>query len=1098
MKKDILKIAGVKSEKEFYKLYPTEAAFKKAFPKEFKKAAMGASMVKKQLTQLTDFANPPQAQMGSYTGGETTGYQNINFGEAYNNIDSQIGVGSQMEEMQDKLDYLKQQDQRQSSQQGGAGGDMDMEKVAQAAKIAAMFAKRGAKVPKYQNGPTGAPLTSTAPSYMQFGPQLTTLNPMTGDVTSNATGKVTQGQTQMLDDQFYAQQQGAQQPAQPAQKQQTSLATTAGGRLLDKGVKALGPIGAPIGQVINAGRKIKQSIDQAAQARQASGLSKLALQASSMRPEETKRRYNRPEDMQFDPNQLSPSYGTGYDVMQATAEYGARIGGNPTEIQNIYNPGDIYSDMGYEPLNDSDIVKQYKRGGLLRMAQNGFNIPTNPTFNQIGNAASIVGDVGSGLIDMGTEKRMKQNQQILGQTAFQSAMQGVQNQNSAFMEHGGWVSHDWQPQVITQFGEYNMKDLLRDDPTMNTLRSGGHLKDYSYTAPSAQAMSTERPEMAMGGQLKTTWGGYAEPISHNPYLPGSGETVMFRGKSHEESDGNGHTGIGVKYGQGAQDSYTDYAEYGTEQADADVEVERGETGVELKDITTGETNMIVYGDMVVPSYVLSELGEKDAKEFKGKKFKNIDKEYAKQEMKQNKKIEKGLKLINSIYDDGPFGQLKFNAGKALVDGGNQELKIIADKRIGLAGGQNAILDTSKEFGVKSAELAKGKIKQDKDSEMAKFGGKFTQAQDGTQLSDDELKAMYAEAEKYEGKGANEAVAKFQRAFHAKYPDVAKQILSEYDVTNLGKSKGLSKSNLESNVDRIFGKRTKRYRAALENIGRKPMLEKPVRIERGLPDMGIPTKLPVKEAQVTPVTEARPDWRDVWREFQPYLIPSNQEPFDASQITPEIMALATNQLEPVQAQTFRPLLETPYTVSYQDVLNANQADYNALQRQVGYNPAALSELSAKKYAANAAVKAQEFRENQGLAMGAYNRNRGVLNDASLKNLAILDQQFQRQSQAKSNTKAQAQAALSSIADKIAKHKLENRTLGVYENMYNYRFGPKGRAINVNAPYDFNLDMASLNSDELETARKYRELQEKKGVKKESTGKNGSIVKAIKNL
>jgi hypothetical protein len=1108
MKKDILKIAGVKSEAEFYKKFPTEEAFMAKHGGAFKKAKMGAAMVKKQLTQLTDFSNPPQAQMGSYTGGETTGYQNINFGEAYNNIDSQIGVGSQMEEMQDKLDYLKQQDQRQSapaSKQEGAGGGMDMEKVAQVAKFAGMFAgvppvKRGGKIPRYQNAGPG--LKPTAPSYMQFGPQLTTLDPMTGNVTSNATGKVTQGQTQMLDDQFYAQQQGAQQPAQqPQQKQPTSLATTAGGRLLDKGVNALGPLGKPIGQVINAGRQIKQSIDQAAQARQASGLSKLALQASSTRPEETKRRYNRPEDMQFDQNQLSRSYGTGYDVMQATAEYGAMIGGNPTEIQNMYNPGDIYSDMGYEPLSDSDIVKQYRRGGNIYKAQLGemFKQGSNELdiANKVGNTAQIVGDVGSGLIDMGTEKRMKQNQQILGQTAFQSAMQGVQNQNSAFMEDGGWVSHDWQPQVITQFGGYDMKDLLRDDPTMDTLRSGGHLKNY--TAPSEQAMSTERPDFAMGGQLKTTWGGYAEPISQNPYLPGSGETVMFRGKSHEESDGNGHTGIGVKYGHGAKDSYTDYAEYGTEQADADVEVERGEPATELMDRATGETNMIVYGDMKIPSYGVSELKDPKAK---GKKFKNYANDLSKIEKRQTSILEKAINRLDDINPTTSFEKLEFESLSKTIEGANMQLKGLAAQKELLAGIQNAILDTSKEFGLKSAELAKGKIKQDKDSEMAKFGGKFTQAQSGakevkdpSQVTDDNLRAMYAKAEKYKGKGASKAVSDFQKAFHAKYPEIATQILSEYDVTNLGKSKGLPKSSLESNVDQYFGPRTERYMAALNN---KRMPEKPIKIERSLPDIGIPTKLPVKESPVITAQQPRTDLGDIYRQLQPYLIPSNQEPFNASQISPEIMALATNQLEPVQAQTFRPLLETPYTVSYQDVLNANQADYNALQRQVGYNPAALSQLSSQKYAANAAVKAQEFRENQGLAMGAYNRNRGILNDASLKNLAILDQQYQRQSQAKSNTKAQAQAALSSIADKIAKHKLENRTLGVYENMYNYRFGPKGRAINVNAPYEFNLDMASLNSDELETARKYRELQEKKGVKKEKDAKNGSIVKAIKNL
>jgi hypothetical protein len=133
----------------------------------------------------------------------------------------------------------------------------------------------------------------------------------------------------------------------------------------------------------------------------------------------------------------------------------------------------------------------------------------------------------------------------------------------------------------------------------------------------------------------------------------------------------------------------------------------------------------------------------------------------------------------------------------------------------------------------------------------------------------------------------------------------------------------------------------------------------------------------------------------------------------------------------------------------------------------------------------------------MQMGAFNRNRGVLNDAALKNLSILDQQYQRQSQAKSNTKAQAQAALSSIADKIAKNKLENRTLGVYENMYNYRFGPKGRAYNVNAPYEFNKDLASMSANELQAATDKKREAEKKAGKKE-TARNGNIVKAIKNL
>ena len=45
MKDQMLKIAKVKSEKEFYKKYPTEEAFMAKHGKAFKKAAMGKSKI---------------------------------------------------------------------------------------------------------------------------------------------------------------------------------------------------------------------------------------------------------------------------------------------------------------------------------------------------------------------------------------------------------------------------------------------------------------------------------------------------------------------------------------------------------------------------------------------------------------------------------------------------------------------------------------------------------------------------------------------------------------------------------------------------------------------------------------------------------------------------------------------------------------------------------------------------------------------------------------------------------------------------------------------------------------------------------------------
>jgi len=137
------------------------------------------------------------------------------------------------------------------------------------------------------------------------------------------------------------------------------------------------------------------------------------------------------------------------------------------------------------------------------------------------------------------------------------------------------------------------------------------------------------------------------------------------------------------------------------------------------------------------------------------------------------------------------------------------------------------------------------------------------------------------------------------------------------------------------------------------------------------------------------------------------------------------------------------------------------------------------------------------------MGVANRNRAALNDSFLKNLAINDQQFTRQEQAKANTKQQAQVALNSIASKLAQHKLENRKLGIQENMYNYRFGPNGRAINENTPYEFDMQgngsYASNGLPTLPEGLEYKTtIEQKKKTKGDNTARNGSIVKAIKNL
>jgi len=115
-----------------------------------------------------------------------------------------------------------------------------------------------------------------------------------------------------------------------------------------------------------------------------------------------------------------------------------------------------------------------------------------------------------------------------------------------------------------------------------------------------------------------------------------------------------------------------------------------------------------------------------------------------------------------------------------------------------------------------------------------------------------------------------------------------------------------------------------------------------------------------------------------------------------------------------------------------------------------------------------VLGEQTRVNQANKMQVYDKNRATLNDAQLKNLQILDQQYVRQSQAKSNTKAQTIEALKSIGDKVTKQRASNRKLAIMENMYVFRFSPSGRAINMNAPAQFDLSGAGSRRGGLSAA------------------------------
>jgi hypothetical protein len=218
-------------------------------------------------------------------------------------------------------------------------------------------------------------------------------------------------------------------------------------------------------------------------------------------------------------------------------------------------------------------------------------------------------------------------------------------------------------------------------------------------------------------------------------------------------------------------------------------------------------------------------------------------------------------------------------------------------------------------------------------------------------------------------------------------------------------------------------------------------------------------------------------------LSPFTRPLLRNPLDTGQLAKEILTLGTNEQDAVYAQQFSPLLEQTSTVSFQDQLNEIQAEANAARRLVGNNPSAQSAIAAQAANAKNKVLGEQMRTNQMMQLESRRRNLATLNDATLKNLAILDQQQVRQSQAKSVTKAQAREAIGSIADKIARNKAETLQANVMSNMYpQYTFGPKGRVFNTGLTR-FNIPTVAEVAPTTST---------------KNTARNGSIVKALKNL
>lgn len=1092
MKDQFLRLAGVKSDKEFYKLFPDEASFMAKYGKQVKKLQMGSSIPNNKL-----------AQIGSFTGGEKNNYNPVNYQDVYDDVDYSV-TGSNKQIRMDEANLFAQQEIAKNSNKknglfdmlGQFAGGLDAlsgegggEGVADA--IGEM--RYGGHIQKAENG------------FMQN----------FGNKTEAFGQKVGQGYDKV-----------------------------------DAGLGKIGGVAGGIGVIkdLTEGiQMIKAEKNQRNLAEQSYNLSNLTRQASQSIPEQTSRNYLRPEDQIFNSGEMNQQLGVGTNVLarsganvpkamfgmdkmagQAGNQFGSLLFGGKGQPTGAGQVGSTIGSVAGKliPIPGADIALSAV-GGLVGSAigakgnRDTERYNTGAERNLLGQAfeQGARGAIGqySDFAEYGTSVPNIDNFRIGGK--IQKAQRGLSSiykkpesgyisggntpediarQSSQMQEYGAsyvpkeqinsfmenWNNHRGSVKDVynkfnnatpDQFKNMSMEEIWKarfdakklNSKTYNNVSDEEQLansqiitdqtrgmrsnylpeEEAIYNFHKAQKDSVEnsynkfnklsneqmlqkekesglsqleldakykqlfklrtggnisQENMAMGGDLKTHWGGYAEPISYNHHLPNNGETVMFRGKSHEESDGKGRKGIGITYG------------------DSPVEVERGEPAVQLENGgDAGENSLTVYGNLKIPKYGAEMLGDSKAA---GKKFKNYVADLSRTEKRQNSIIDKASTELEDLDDDSSFGLLSLEAIKANMLGANMKLKDIADKKIKAASLQSAINDTAEEFDLVADDLAKGKVKQ------AKKGASIKKAQAGATA------------------------------------------LPSVDV------------NDESLI--------------------------PIR----RPDFSIKVPQSVSNLQTAEaVAQAEEDefnLIDLANQVIPYLRPTDAEALNPNQLAGEMFALATNQLEPVQAQTFQPQLSTPYDISLQDILNRNQADYRAAQRMVGYNPAALAALNAQKYSANQQVLGEQFRMNQGMRDRVFAENRNLLNQSNLQNLGIYDQQYQRQQQALSNTKATTQAALNSISAKYAQNQLENRNLQTYENLYNFRFDPRFRAMNINPLAQFNFEgsgmsgmsgLENMSPEDLKFMAAQKEYQEKKIKKtKDKNARNGSIVKAIKSM
>lgn len=807
-------------------------------------------------------------------------------------------------------------------------------------------------------------------------------------------------------------------------------------------------------------------------------------------------RFVQPTDNIFTNNQLGSGNGTGTNVLSK----------NGSSIKKMYNGGNTQP-QGWENYG----------GDVGATVGNAFFPGMGEAFRPAG---QLIG-MGANFLDSNIKSANSDNAQAqrdLKAMSMEAGFNSYRGQNSSYVknggniasyENGGYMNPEYNPQLITMFGDHNSEDFA---DYSNKFRAGGHLK--SYTPPSERAMEIYKDggnfvSDQVGGVSIESENASLEPVSWNPNTGGTGFTSKFHGNSHVEKDPvTGQTGIMMKYG-GETDQMQ--MKNGGNIGGNVIEAEKGEFISERIDPTTNEESAVISGNRIY-NPALYDLGPA-LKDFKGMKVKNIQGIAADRDKKVNIKEEKNTKELLSFPSPTTFLEKleqktkeKKALGYKMQYGFNHlisekilEYQNFANEAIEAVGNIHGREINGDDF-IKSAGNKINFKKESLDSSKSKNGSVIQKAQNGLirdKKNYDYLNKLWSEAKNSKDKTV---VKKFQREYTRLLPENAKKITSAHNTTNFGIANKIPNTDPRSNIDGYFGPITDEYGYSLQQD--EPIYNNHVDNTKAMatPSAPLPpipnTGNEIKQTDAVG-EKAKFPWEMYANQALQYLTPSNQEGLDPNQTYAERLSLANSHVDSIPYEHFNPNLDDVIELNRQASKNNLISQTRAAQRIAQGNQALQANIAAEAYNPMQQLNEADFIDNQKERDRKFSGNRDKLNQAALTNIGFNKDYFDKKTQAYANTKAETLAALSSISDKYAKNNLENKKYNVLKNLYNFDFDSKGRAINMNGIAQLDWNGRGGNSkEELPEGWEYETIIKPK--KKEAKSKNGSIVKSYKNI